>query len=140
MTVLPTAVTWILSEECADDIKHIRAALGDGYIRHRTKLREMLCDYFSGNAGCSAPGGSSISTLGSACGTGKLLKVRWLLPGSGKSGGLRFAVVAFCDEMKVVLCRAWVRKDDPSSADFEAAGDLAAAYLDDDQGEGDGDP
>jgi hypothetical protein len=35
-----------------------------------------------------------------------------------------------------VLCRAWVRKDDPSSADFEAAGDLAAGYLDDEQGEG----
>jgi hypothetical protein len=52
-------------------------------------------------------------------------------PGSGKSGGLRFAIVAFCDSMKVVLCRAWVRKDDPSNADFEAAGDLAAGHLDD---------
>lgn len=133
MTVLPTAVTWYLSRQCADDIKHIKAALGAGYAQSRAKMREMLCDYFSGDAGCSARGGSSISTLGSACGTGKLLKVRWLLPGSGKSGGLRFAVVAFCDEMKVVLCRAWVRKDDPSSADFEAAGDLAAAYLEDDQ-------
>lgn len=41
--------------------------------------------------------------------------------------------------MKVVLCRGWARKDDPSSADFEAAGDLATDYLDDAQGEGDGD-
>ena len=97
MRVLPAAVTWIVSERCADDIKHIRAALGDSYLHNRARLREMLCDYFSGDAGCSAPMGSSISTPGSACGTGKLLKVRWLLPGSGKSGGLRFAVVAFCE-------------------------------------------
>jgi len=107
MTVLPAAVTWILSEECADDIKHIKAALGDGYAHSRTKMREMLCDYFSGDTGCSARGGSAISTLGSACGTGKLLKVRWLLPGSGKSGGLRFAVVAFIlrrDEGSALPC------------------------------------
>jgi hypothetical protein len=140
MTVLPTAVTWILSRECADDIRRIRFALGDDYAHNVSQQRQMLCDYFSGDAGCSARGGSSISTLGSACGTGKLLKMRWTLPGSGKSGGLRFAIVAFCDDMKVVLCRAWVRKDDPSSADFDAAGDLAAEYLDNDRGEGDSDP
>lgn len=138
MRVRPTEVTWLVSEHCANDIKHIKVALGVSYAHNRTKLREMLCDYFSGDAGCSAPMGSTISTLGSACGTGKLLKVRWLLPGSGKSGGLRFAVVAFCDIKKVVLCRAWARKADPSSADFEAAGDLAEHYLSDDQGEDDG--
>jgi hypothetical protein len=94
MTVLPTAVTWVLSKECAEDIEHIRFALGDDYEHNVLELQEMLCDYFSADAGCSARGGSSISTLGSACGTGKLLKVRWSLPGRGKSGGLRFAAVA----------------------------------------------
>jgi hypothetical protein len=138
MKVRPAEVTWLVSEHCADDVKHIKAALGASYVHNKAKLREMLCDYFSGDAGCSAPMGSSISTLGSACGTGKLLKVRWLVPGSGKSGGLRFAVVAFCDIKKVVLCRAWARKDDPSRADFEAAGGLAAGYWDNGQGEGSG--
>jgi len=135
MTVVPAAVTWFVSEHCADDIKRIKVALGDNYTHNVAKLREMLCDYFSGDAGCSAPMGSSISTLGSACRTGKLLKVRWTIPGGGKSGGLRFAIVAFCDSMKVVLCRAWIRKDEPSSADFDAAGALAAGYRDDDQHE-----
>ena len=133
MRVVPAAVTWLVSKHCADDIKRIKSALGDDYTRNVSKLREMLCDYFSGDTGCSGPMGSSISTLGSACGTGKLLKVRWMIPGSGKSGGLRFAIVAFCDSMKVVLCRVWVRKDEPSGADFDAAGTLAAGYLDDDK-------
>jgi hypothetical protein len=131
MTVLPAAVTWFLTRQCRDDIKHVRSILGEDYARNVAKLREMLCDYFSGDTGYSAPMGFSISTLGSACRTDKLLKVRWMRPGSGKSGGLRFAIVAFCDSMKVVLCRAWVRRDDPSSADFETAGDLAAGHVDD---------
>jgi len=32
---------------------------------------------------------------------GKVLKVRWALPGSGKSGSLRLVVVACCDEKRV---------------------------------------
>lgn len=66
MTVVPAAVTWFVSEHCADDIKRIKVALGDDYTHNVAKLREMLCDYFSGDAGCSVPMGSSISTLGSA--------------------------------------------------------------------------
>ena len=50
-------MTWILSRECADDVKRIRFALGDDYAHNVSQQRQMLCDYFSGDAGCSARGG-----------------------------------------------------------------------------------
>lgn len=31
---------------------------------------------------------------------GKVLKVRWAIPGSGKSGSLRLVVVAYCGSVK----------------------------------------
>ena len=38
------------------------------------------------------------------------------------------AFVAYCDRRVVVLCRAYVRRDDPSDTDFESAAELAAEY------------
>lgn len=116
---------WLLTEQAAGDVVEIRSQLGTGYPEDVTRLRQFLCDYFSGNGGCASKQGKSISPIGSACGSGKLLKVRWMIPGGGKSGGLRLAVVAFCDRSTVVLCRGWIRKDDPDDGDFEEAGRLA---------------
>jgi hypothetical protein len=55
------------------------------------------------------------------------LKVRWAIPGQRKSGGLRLAVVAYCDKKHVKLAGAWIRKTDPSDAEF--AESTSAAEL-----------
>lgn len=88
-----------------------------------------MSGYFSGDEGCTTRQGKTISPLGATSDGGKLLKVRWMMPGCGKSGGLRFAFVAYCERRTVVLCRGWVRKEDPDDADFETAGQLATDQL-----------
>lgn len=65
--------------------------------------------------------GKSISPIGATAAGGKRLKVRWLIPGKGKSGGLRLAVVAYCEERLVKVAGAWVRKDDPSDGEIDKA-------------------
>jgi hypothetical protein len=130
--VLRRDITWVVTEEGHHDIADVRAALGDAYKADVALLQEMLAGYFSGEGGCTTAQGKSISPLGATSDGGKLLKVRWMMPGCGKSGGLRYAFVAYCDRRTVVLCRGWVRKDDPDDAAFEAAGELAAVHMNDD--------
>lgn len=128
MPITQRDVTWRFSEEAAADVRDVRADLGDKYRASVSALRDFLCGYFTMDSGCSAPLGKTISPMGSTKAGGKMLKVRWTLPGSGKSGGLRLAVVAFCNERKVILSRGFIRKDDPSDSDFEGAGELADNY------------
>lgn len=59
--------------------------------------------------------------MGATPAGGKILKVRWGLPGMGKSGGLRLAVVAYCESREVVIAGAFLRSDDPDDATFFAA-------------------
>lgn len=127
--VLRREIAWIVTEEGHRDIAEVRAALGEGYNADVALLQEMS-GYFSGDEGCTTRQGKTISPLGATSDGGKLLKVRWMMPGCGKSGGLRFAFVVYCEQRTVVLCRGWVRKDDPDDADFEAAGTLAADHVD----------
>ena len=124
-------ITWIVTEEGHADLGDVREALGTGYKADVAALQDLLSDYFSGDEGCTTRLGKTISPLGLTSSGGKLLKVRWLMPGCGKSGGLRLALVVFCESRKAILCRGWPRKDDPDDADFEAAGELAAAQIDD---------
>ncbi|HEX4382081.1 MAG TPA: hypothetical protein VH083_04005 [Myxococcales bacterium] len=67
--------------------------------------------------------GSSISPMKSSATAagGKRLKVRWAMPGSGKSGGLRLAVAVYCKEKHVKIAGAWLRTDNPSDDAFDAA-------------------
>lgn len=88
-------ITWIVTEEGHADIADIREALGDGYKADVASLQDMMAGYFSGDEGCTTKQGKSISPLGATSDGGKLLKVRWMMPGCGKSGGLRFALVAY---------------------------------------------
>ncbi|HEX7681334.1 MAG TPA: hypothetical protein VF713_24585 [Thermoanaerobaculia bacterium] len=127
--VLRREITWVVTEEGHRDIAEVRAALGDGYNADVALLQELMSGYFSGDEGCTTRQGKTISPLGATSDGGKLLKVRWMMPGCGKSGGLRFAFVAYCERRTVVLCRGWVRKEDPDDADFDAAGQLAADQL-----------
>lgn len=124
-----TSITWFVTEEAAKDVEAIRAAHGSGYEADVNELRDMLCGYFNAEIGCKGKLGKSISPLG-AIGNGKILKVRWMTPGCGKSGGLRLAFVVYCDSRRVVLCRGFMRNEDANDEQFNAAADLAGAYED----------
>lgn len=90
-----------------------------------------MCGYFNAVTGCTTKQGKSISPIGTTADGGKVLKVRWLRPGSGKSGGLRFGFVAYCDERRVVLVKSSMRRDaDDDGAMLDAADD-GDEYIDD---------
>jgi len=95
-----------------------RAAFGDAaFEQSRLGLKKFLCEYFS-NGDCSLAQGKSICPIAATPAGGKILKVRWALPGCGKSGGLRLAVVVYCKERKVVIADAFIRSDDPPTQAF----------------------
>ena len=95
----------------------------DGYQESKEALQDTLCDYFNGG-NCDYKG-LQISPMGGTKAGGKCFKVRWSLPGGGKSGGLRIAVVAYCAAKSVTIAKMWVRKDEPSDGEFDAAVETA---------------
>lgn len=109
-------------DHAREQLARAREALGeDGYAKERSAFQSFLCSYFdSGHCrhrmGSIAPMASSNTPRG-----GKCLKVRWGLPGSGKSGGLRLALVVYCEMREVKVVGAWTRRDDPSDAEFGSA-------------------
>jgi hypothetical protein len=115
-------ITWEVLHDAQKDLAFVRAELGeDAYKETKHALQDLLCNYFNSGSQCSKKG-LSISPMGATeLGGGKKLKVRWALPGGGKSGGLRLAVVAFCQRRLVRIAGAWARKEDPGDADFEEA-------------------
>lgn len=122
----PADGTWVVLPHARGVLKQIRSYIGNAaYEQTKVALQEFLCLYF--NAGpCIGKQGNSISPIASTlCPGGKCLKVRWALPGSGKSGGLRLAVVVYCEERVVKIAGAWVRKDDPEDPEFNHAFSLS---------------
>lgn len=79
-------------------------------------MREYLCRYFRGDRGCAASIGKSLRPVGGTDDGGKLLKLRWTYPGSGKSGGLRVLVACFCDDRVVEIRNIDYRRNDPELA------------------------
>jgi hypothetical protein len=92
------------------------------YVRNKEALQEFLCGYFS-SGNCTTSQGDSISPLKATPLGGKVLKVRWGLPGRGKSGSLRLVVVAYCEERRVHIAQAFARRDDPTDEDIQGAVD-----------------
>ena len=92
----------------------------DEYQANKQALQEFLCGYFSSGE-CSNAQGSSISPMTATAKGGKVLKVRWAMPGSGKSGSLRLVVVAYCEERRVYIAQAFRRRDDPTDDDINEA-------------------
>ena len=90
------------------------------YTEAKLALQEFLYGYF-GSGDCNHALGDSISPLKATPNGGKVLKVRWALPGAGKSGSLRLVVVAYCEERRVHIAQAFSRRDNPFSDDFHAA-------------------
>ena len=120
VTYRPSDGTWIVAKN-ASTIHGIKSSLGqEKYSFQRDALQEFLCDYFSSGR-CTDSQGSSICPIGASPKGGKVLKVRWALPGGGKRGGLRLCIVVYCEQKKVILAQAFIRKDDPSDAEFEHA-------------------
>jgi len=90
------------------------------YEQNKRALQGFLCGYFS-SGDCNNALGDSISPLRATPNGGKVLKVRWALPGRGKSGSLRLVVVAYCDEKRVHVAQAFRRSDNPTDDDVRDA-------------------
>jgi hypothetical protein len=86
------------------------------YRNSTNSLKEFLCQYFS-SGDCNEAMGDAISPMGGLPGGWKILKVRWALPGSGKSGSLRLVLLVHCELRRVHVAEAFVRKDDPKSSE-----------------------
>jgi hypothetical protein len=120
VTYRPSDGTWQIANY-APGIQEARALLGEElYEENKKALQEFLCNYFSAGA-CNAAQGSSISPLGATRAGGKILKVRWALPGCGKSGSLRLCVVAYCAELRVFVAAGFMRRENPTDQDFKDA-------------------
>ena len=120
MKYVPTDGTWVVLPS-AGGIQKCRDLFdAETYAQSKSALQKFLCGYFS-SGDCDHKLGKSISPLGATPNGGKILKVRWGLPGTGKSGGLRLCVVAYCAEKRVVIAEAFLRKDDPGDGEFTQA-------------------
>lgn len=114
-------IRWMLTSRAVADLSDFRREMGeDTYAEERRAFQEFFCDYINTGSDCQSKG-CNVSPLGRSGGGGKLFKVRWALPGGGKSGGLRLAVVAYCAEKRVMIAAAWLRREDPGDADFTEA-------------------
>jgi hypothetical protein len=120
-------ITWEIMKTALPAINKIRGTITEeAYQADKKALQDFLCGYFNSDHGkdCNRKQGESqISPVGHITAKGgKCLKVRWGIPGQGKSGGVRLAVVAYCDDKHVKLAGAWLRRDEPGD------GELAGAF------------
>ena len=115
-------IEWKRCRAAEPVIGEVRAALGqDAFRGWEQSLKSFLCDYFSAVPACNGKLGKSISPVKSGVRNGKGLKVRFPYPGCGKSGGLRLAVLCFCDVPQVKVAGAWKRSDNPDDDSFDEA-------------------
>jgi hypothetical protein len=116
--VLRGDIDWKIRRRASSHLAEYRDAVGEAsYMAQRRSLQEWLCLYFNGRTGCESKWGN-ISPICSTKDGGKALKVRWAGPACGKSGGLRLAIVAYCNIRRVDVAGAWMRKEDPDSDEF----------------------
>lgn len=122
-TYEPLDGTWRLGDD-ANNLRKIQADYREGWLTEQlASIKLLLCDYFSSGK-CDSKQGKTISPMGATKNGGKILKVRWTVPGQGKSGGLRLCIVVFCEEMEVIAAEGWLRKTNASDqAYFDAAED-----------------
>jgi hypothetical protein len=129
--VTPSQITWLLTREASVALADIRSQLGEpGYSAQKAAFKVVLAHYFS-TTNCNQSAGG-ISSMGGTTKGGKAFKMRWAIPGRGKSGGLRLALVAYCPVKKVIIGQAFIRKDDPPDAVFQSAFTAADSVASDD--------
>jgi len=90
------------------------------YLEQVESLKVFLCGYFTSDRQCMNKM-HGIAPLGYVAGKGKGFKVKWGLPGTSKSTGIRMAVLAQCEAKKVIVVAAFLRRDEPSDEDFAEA-------------------
>jgi hypothetical protein len=118
--IVPEEVSWETTAQTMAVLDAVRRSVGDAqYAFIKSGMKQALCRYANAT-GCRAKG-NGISPIGGTPNGGQCFKVRWGLPGHGKRGGLRLAVVVYCAARRVLIGRGWLRKDDPSDAEFAAA-------------------
>ena len=111
MKYSPSDGKWTLSPS-ATELRKLRGQWSsEQYEAQKKAIQIFLCSYFSSENDCRKKQGDSIIPVASTPKGGKVLKVRWGMPGCGKSGGLRLVVVAYCDELRVEIAEGVVRKD-----------------------------
>lgn len=130
--VTPSTVDWSLQASSdTKDLADLQASQGDAWYEDQKRaLKEFLCGYVNAQPNCAAAMNKSVAPMGGNGNGGKILKVRWAYPGCGKSGGLRMAVVMYCDDERVVVAGAWRRKADPADTEIRAAADRARPATD----------
>ena len=122
-------IRWVVTEAAHADIGEVRALRGEeGYRVDVYDLRALLAGYFDATSGCNSKMGKTVCPIGATSAGGKVLKVRWKYPGSGKSGGLRLCFAVFCELRLVVLCHASIRRDVDDDILVHSASD-ADCYL-----------
>jgi hypothetical protein len=116
-------IIWELSARMSREVHVLyESPLSKADYRQQTeRLRAHLCKYFS-SGNCTSQA-LNVSVLGAGDDGAKRLKVRWALPGGGKSGGLRIAASVWCERQKVRLHAMFRRSTDPSHSEFSCAFD-----------------
>lgn len=123
--VAPSDVTWIIDSGAWAFFGALRKEMGEqAYIAQKKSFQSFLCLYFS-TGQCLGKQGVAISPMAGAPAGGKGLKVRWSVPGRGKSSSLRIGIVAFCRARTVHIVHGSFRKNDPSPDEFRQAFALA---------------
>lgn len=116
----PSEITWKVGSGASAQLRGVREQFGADYAEQKKALKELLCGYFD-QGDCVSRLGKTISPVECHIPGRKGLKVRWLLPGAGKSGGLRLAILLDCRNKMVIIAGAWDRKSNPEDCDFDAA-------------------
>ena len=126
MTLLPPDITWKVAES-AKGITKLHKRLGsDQYDEIKLGIQVFLCSYFS-EEDCDTRQGDSICPIGGhGIENAHVLKIRFRLPGKGKSHALRLVVITYCDDHNVVVAESYHRKDDPKTSTMIKAARRAA--------------
>ncbi len=120
MDIRHTDITWLVKASAQSTVSEYRQRVGDQYHALLRAFKESICLYINSHGECTAKG-LNISPMGGTPSGAKAFKMRWMYPGCGKSGGLRLAILMWCNERKVVVVGMWERRDEPSPDAFAHA-------------------
>lgn len=108
----PTDIRWTVAAHAHAAAVAIEKDLGeDWYNKAKAGLKSLLSSYFGMHNRCETGLGNTIRPVGGGSSGAVCLKVRWGLPGCGRSGGLRIIFTAWCDERSVEIQNISKRKD-----------------------------
>ena len=108
----PADIRWTVAAHAHAAAIAIENSLGEKwYNEAKEGLKFLLSNYFSTHNKCDAALGKTIRPIGGTANGAILLKVRWGLPGHGRSGGLRLIFAAWCTERNVEVQEINKRRD-----------------------------